>query len=444
MIFIPLIIYIVLIIGISIRINKKGDADSFLSSSRDRGTWSILLSKFAGAVSVSTFITYTAYAFEFGTGIVGLLIGITVGYAWFALWAAPNLNKLSAENNYITQGDFVKHQVGADKPAKYSNWISAFVQFFWVVLSIVGGAKLIEEVELMSYELAVALMIVVVAIYTMVSGLKAVLVTDIVQGLIIVVLIVIMGIGLMDGTSTSEILESTSSRIDVGGTIGFLLYGGLSVFALSDRYQLTFASKSPKTAKRGMFMALIPLFVVAGILLFVGLKVQLFFPDTDKDLAFITAIKSSLPTDLFPYLILMFFAGLMSTSDTAIFAVTSHLTWKKDAASKVKQIRILTLPILLIAGVIALFWRSILDITILGAGLRMLLSIPMIYLLLKRNSKNRSTNQKRIVFDAIVIGAVVGLLLGLSLFGADAKISILVLLLSLLGWLIGFFIARKK
>ena len=74
----------------------------------------------------------------------------------------------------------------------------------------------------------------------------------------------------------------------------------------------------------------------------------------------------------------------------------------------------------------------------------MLLSIPMIYLLLKRNSKNRSANQKRIVFDAIVIGAVVGLLLGLSLYGADAKIAVLVLLLSLLGWLVGFFVARKK
>lgn len=440
---ISLVVYIVLIIGISIFVNRKGDSSSFLSSSRDRGTWSILFSKFAGAISVTTFISYTAYAYEFGFGIFGLLFGIIVGYVLFGLWAAPKINELSSANAYVTQGDFVRHQVASKKEGNYSNWISALVQFFWIVMSVVGGAKIVSEFDLMSYEWAIILMIGVVGIYTVVSGFKAVIITDIVQAIIILILIVVVAYGMYSQFDISETLGAHQSKFDGGKAVGLLLYGGLSVFALSDRYQLTFAAKSPSAAKKGMLLSILPIVLVAFVLLLVGLLIQVSYPDLDKDVAFIYGVGAILPNTLFPALMVLFFAGLMSTSDTAIFAITSHISWSDEPDKKVKQIRWLTFPILIVAGVIAYFWRDIVDITVVGVGLRLLLSIPMLYLLIKTN-KNATAERKKKTFNTILIGSIIGFILGLNLFGADPKLAILVLLCSLIAWLLGFLLFRKK
>lgn len=437
-----LIIYIVLIIAISIFVNRKGDSNSFLSSSRDRGTWSILFSKFAGAISVTTFISYTAYAYEFGFGIFGLLVGIIVGYILFGAWAAPKINALSSANNYVTQGDFVRHQVASKKEGNYSNWISALVQFFWIVMSVVGGAKIVSEFDLMPYEWAIVSMVGVVGIYTIVSGFKAVIVTDVVQALIIIVLIVVVAFGMYSQFDIAATLDAHQSKFDGGKAFGLLLYGGLSVFALSDRYQLTFAAKSPGAAKKGMLLSILPIVLVAFVLLLVGLLIQVSYPDLDKDVAFIYGVSAILPNSLFPALLVLFFAGLMSTSDTAIFAITSHVAWSDEPTQKVKQIRWLTFPILIVAGVIAYYWRDIVDITVVGVGLRLLLSIPMLYLLIKTNKKDSALRKKR-VFNTILIGSISGFILGLILFGADPKLAILVLLLSLIAWFVGFLISRK-
>ena len=78
-------IYIIFIIGISYYFSKEATEEDYLISGRDRNTWHILASKFAGAIGVSTFITYTAYTYRFGaTGVLALLLGILVGYNLFA------------------------------------------------------------------------------------------------------------------------------------------------------------------------------------------------------------------------------------------------------------------------------------------------------------------------------------------------------------------------
>jgi len=59
-------IYVILIIGISYFYSRNGSDEDYLISGRNRNQWNILASKFAGAVGVSTFITYTSYTYKFG------------------------------------------------------------------------------------------------------------------------------------------------------------------------------------------------------------------------------------------------------------------------------------------------------------------------------------------------------------------------------------------
>lgn len=72
--FFLLFLYILSLLLISIFIGRKETSEDFLVSGRDRAWWIILASKFAGTVGVSWFITYAAYAYEFGWGVYIIIL----------------------------------------------------------------------------------------------------------------------------------------------------------------------------------------------------------------------------------------------------------------------------------------------------------------------------------------------------------------------------------
>ncbi len=420
--------YIVLLIGISIYISKSSSNEDFLIGGRNRNGLGILLSKFAGAIGVSTLITYTGYAYKFGWGLFAMSIGSVLGYLIFGLWAAPRIKRISLQGNFYTQGDLPAFITGNKKTSFITNSITSVVQFFWIVLSLVGGAKIIAFFDLFSYEIALLITTVVVLTYVLFSGFKAVLITDIIQAIIIICFLSILIyalIGLED--LTSILTTSTHENVQIGSIIGLVLYGGLSVFGLADRYQLCYAAKNEKSLKLGMGLAIIPVLMIAFLLLLIGVFIYNHNQSLDPDIVFIYAMQNFLNQSWLPLLLVLFFAGLMSTADTSIFAVASHTISSKSASKdkKVTSLRYATLLTVGVAFILAYFWRSIVDITIIGAALRMTLSVAMLYVINKKRNSGR--------FIASAIGGVLGLLIGLLIFGPKPTIAITVLIASLLG-----------
>jgi len=422
-------IYILLIWGVSYFFSRGATAEDYLISGRNRSSWQILASKFAGAVGVSTFITYTGYAYRFGFwGVFTLIIGILLGYNLFAFWAAPRVKRLSEEGHFYTQGDLTRHLTQSDTTALLTNGVTIIIQFFWILLSLVGGAKVIAFFDLLPYTTALLLTAAVVLGYVLLSGFKAVIITDMVQTVIILILLGIMVLMLMNG-QTIELEKLTSIQppevIKGGAIVGLLLYGTLSVFGLADRYQLCYAAENESALKRGMSLAVLPIIVVALLLMVVGLTVLAQNNALDHDNAFIYAMQQLLAPEWQPMLMVLFFAGLMSSADTNIFAVASHIAFSTSAKDKVRTTRLATIGVVVLATVVAFFWTSIVDITIVGAALRLTLAVPMIYII--RQGKNAGR------FVASVLGGILALVLGVMAFGADPKLALAVLLGSLLG-----------
>lgn len=79
------------------------------------------------------------------------------------------------------------------------------------------------------------------------------LVTDIFQVGIIFLFLVIILLPLFSSVNIADTLVVQNSTLSVGGFIGFLLYGTLSFFTLSDRYQLVYSAKTRKDASWGIF-----------------------------------------------------------------------------------------------------------------------------------------------------------------------------------------------
>lgn len=425
-------IYVLLIIGISYFYSKNGSDEDYLMSGRDRNEWNILASKFAGAVGVSTFITYTSYTYKFGpSGVLPLILGAMVGYSIFAFWAAPKIKQFSTiGKQFYTQGDLVRFITNNENTRLLTNSITIIIQFFWILLSLVGGAKVIAYFDLLSYETALIFTAVIVLLYILFSGFKAVIITDVFQSIIILILLAIIVYNVLSNDSFAIpdlIAAQPLEPIQTKDIIGLMLYGGLSVFGLADRYQLCYAAKDANAAKRGMSLALIPIVIVVLLLMFVGLSALKENNALDYDNAFIYAMQNLLSPSFYPVLLVLFFAGLMSSADTNIFAVASHtsLSFAPDTPNRVNNTRWITVLVVVLATGIAFFWQSIVDITIVGAAMRITIAIPMIYIISRGNNTGR--------FIASTLGGVIALGLGLAFFGATPRIVILVLLGSILG-----------
>lgn len=427
-------IYVVLIIGLSYFYSKNGSDEDYLISGRDRNEYNILASKFAGAVGVSTFITYTSYTYKFGPwGVLPLILGAVVGYSIFAFWAAPKIKQFSTiGQQFYTQGDLVRFITNNQNTSLLTNGITICIQFFWILLSLVGGAKVIAYFDLLSYEVALIFTALIILLYILFSGFKAVIITDVFQTIIILILLGIIVYNVLSNDSFSIpdlIAAQPLEPIQTKDIIGLMLYGSLSVFGLADRYQLCYAAKDVNTAKKGMSLALIPIILVVVLLMFVGLSALKQNNTLDYDNAFIYAMQNLLSPSFYPVLLILFFAGLMSSADTNIFAVASHtsLSIAPNAPNKVQNTRWITIFTVLLATSIAFFWKSIVDITIVGAAMRITIAIPMIYIISRGNNTGR--------FIASTLGGVLALALGLFLYGAQPRIVLLVLLGSILGLL---------
>lgn len=424
-------IYIIFIIGLSYYFSKGATEEDYLISGRDRNTWHILASKFAGAIGVSTFITYTAYTYRFGAmGVLALLLGILVGYNLFAFWAAPKVKQLSLQGKFYTQGDLVQFCTNNPQTALFTNAVTIIIQFFWVLLALVGGAKTIAYFGILSYSSALLATAAVILVYVLLSGFKAVIITDVVQTFIILIFLVLIVYSLFtqNETAFSTLLQAQpNEKLKLGSVIGLLLYGALSVFGLADRYQLCYAAKDVRSLKRGMSLAVLPIILLAALLMGIGLIALTTNPNLDYDNAFIHVMQTMLDNSLQPLLLVLFFAGLMSSADTNIFAVASHLSLNNRDNNSIRNTQISIAVVVVLASLIAFFWTSIIDITIVGAALRLTIAVPMIYIL--RGGQNSSRFISSTILGFIALGA------GILITGAKPTLALFVLLGTLLGLL---------
>lgn len=428
--------YIIALIGISFYLSRHEGKEDFLIANRNRKWWAIAFSKFAGAIGIGYFIAYTGYAYKYGLGVYLVLLGSVTGYFLFGLWAVPRIYAQSQKKHFYTQGDFVENATQSNPCKKLTNIISNVILFGWLMTSIIGGAKIISHFELMSYEMALAITIIGVLVYVSLAGFKAVLATDIIQSIIILTLISMLTYIIIGNVGVTEILSAQTGTVDIPTALGFFLFGVLAIFSFGNFYQLVYAAKSKRNAVIGIMSSVAPIIMVATLLLMLGMYMLLKMPNIDPDLVFLSALQNYVPEHLLPAGIVLFFAGLMSSADTNIFAIATHHVLTKKSKQPVRDIRITMFILCAAAAVIGYFFRDVVDVTILTCAMSLLLSVPMIYLIKGGKSAYR--------FIGATTGSIIGLSVGLVLVGIEPTLLLPTLLFSLIGLAYNGQFLRKK
>lgn len=378
--YIFLSVYVIVLFLISYFISRKQTDEDFFISGRNRSGWQILLSKFASAIGAGYFITYTGFAYEYGFGVFALLLGIALGYLFFAYWAAPRIASGSKEKKFYTIGHFVFDKTGSKTSMYLADIFSSGILFAWLTVGIIGGAKIINYFGFLPYNIAVVITSLVILGYILMAGYKAVILTDIIQSIIIFALLIIVTFGIVGSENISNILSVNTGSPDIGVIVGFLLFGLLSVFSYSDRYQLAYAADNERGLKHGLGLAIIPIILVATLLLLIGMFMAQRTMGLDTGLVFTEALAQFLSPKILPFAIVLFFAGIMSSADTNVYAISSHYVLSRNNRS-IKSIRHSTVWLMVIVSLIAILFPDIVKVSLVAGAVSLTLSSAMIYIL---------------------------------------------------------------
>ncbi len=206
---IMLVILGVVWIGLGVYWGRKArNMDGFMLAGRNVGL--ALGAATAMATWITSNTTMLAPQFALELGIWGMLAYSTASFG--LLLFAPLAKRVRAimPSGY-TSGDFIRLRYG--KGAWYFFLaISIFYSFTWLISMGMAGGILLNALAGISYQVGMTVILLVCVVYTLFGGLFAVIGTDFIQSLIILVGIVIVGFAVIDhsdvGTVHQHVMEN--------------------------------------------------------------------------------------------------------------------------------------------------------------------------------------------------------------------------------------------
>ena len=187
---IPLVLYFILIMGIALwgsrtagkRSDTKGFMEEYFIGSRSMGGFVLAMAIITTYTSASSFVGGPGVAYNVGLGWI-LLSMIQVPTAFLTLGVLGKRFALIARRtDAVTITDFIRARYGSDAVVILASL--ALLVFFMasMLAQFIGGARLFESITGYSYQTGLLIFGFTVVVYTTVGGFRAVVLTDTIQG----------------------------------------------------------------------------------------------------------------------------------------------------------------------------------------------------------------------------------------------------------------------
>ena len=176
---------------------KVSTLSDYLVAGRNLGGWLVALSFYATFMSTNTFIGAAGKSYDVGlVWCIGIVVygGLCI-VSWFVV--APRFVPLTREYGSLTVADFLGYRYESLLMRRVAAAIIVVASIIYLVAIYKGSALALTGVLSMEYELAVAAIFVVVTAYTLAGGFQSVVLTDAVQGTLMVVGAVGMAVALL-------------------------------------------------------------------------------------------------------------------------------------------------------------------------------------------------------------------------------------------------------
>lgn len=448
-------VVILAIVFIGVRGTKKVSVEEFLVGGRSVPAWLLGFTIAAGVLGGGVLLVFSEYAYKYGLAALCITGGLALG-ALLLIPIALRYKKLADSQGFYSLPDLFRYEWG-----KTTGSLSAVVVFIWTVgfilMQLIAAGLLVSAMIGVDYWYGVIGAAVVVASYLIVGGFKSVIITDFLQYIaLLVILLVIMpsALGSIDWTTTL----AHAATIDPAEAIAFFVLGALNIVVSADLWQRIYAAKSVRDAKRGVFLAAI-LIMLGGLLLMIPAFAAGFDVGVgNAQSALVGALALYTPRAILGLGLVAVLMAVVSTLDTMVFVLglsVSHditvQTFGKSIKSRVTVARISMITALVIGSLVALFYSNLLNVGIAISAFGLILAPALIisrtkWRFLKWRGEwrfNRGATQGGLLLGLIcAVALIVGELTIHNVLTPESALSVLGA--SILGSIVGGMIYKHR
>lgn len=384
-IIIMFILYLALMLAIGVVAFKRtSNTSDYYLGGRSLGKWVVSISAQASDMSGWLLMGLPGAAYLSGLEAGWIALGLAIGtYFNWKLVAKRLRNYTEVCGNSITIPQFLGNRYRDEKHT--INLISAlFILIFFLVYTasgFVSGAKLFSTVFNIDYTVALIIAVLVVVSYTLAGGFFAVCWTDLVQGILMFMAIVIVPVAAVESmgglSATLSNINSTNpqlldafttsdgSKVALMSVVSSLAWG-LGYFGQPHILIRFMGIKNAEEIKHSRKIAMVWVVFSLMAAVLVGLLGRVYLSEdlsaTAGETVYIKMVLSIFPTIFAGIFLAAILAAIMSTADSQLLVTASAITEdfyktqiRKNASDKELMIvsRLTVVIVAVIAAVIA-------------------------------------------------------------------------------------------
>jgi len=309
--------------------SRTADEEDFLVAGREVGPFVGAATFSASQMSAGTFVGAFGIHYLLGVGFIWAWVGIWTGWLVSLVAVAPQLRRFGE----MTVPDFVAARYPNDGAGgDYSRALAALliVVVYTVFLSaqIKAGSLIFQFLLGIPEVVGMVTMIVIAIVYTAVGGMRASVLTDFFQAVIMgigaviavpVALFYIGGVGAINGLLGSLDPSLVGQSFSTGNLVGFMSAFALSKAAAPRDISRAYTMRDEQTVRRAILIALVfQLFIALSVAL-LGVTVRVMFPElSTADFAVLVLSMNVLGPLLGGILVVAVFSAILSTIDSVL------------------------------------------------------------------------------------------------------------------------------
>lgn len=336
--------------------NKSKKLSDYFLAGRGLGSWVTAMSAQASDMSGWLLMGLPGAAYATGMGNYWIAIGLAIGTILNWAFVAKPLRRFTEVcGDSITIPQYFQNRFKSDSPVV--RMVCAVVIFIFFLVyttsAFVSGGKLFQVVfnidpnnDVYS-KAAIVISALIIVTYTFFGGFNAVAWTDLIQGLLMVITIVILPIALIANTPdfSAEMLANTPKLVAEGAnTGGFMsMVSGRSAVSIISDLAWAFgyfgmphilvrfmAIKDTKEVKKSGIIAVVWVLISLTAAVLVGVLGRAYLDShnaildaASRELIFITTVKRLFPSFLGGIFLSAVLASIMSTADSQLLVTAS-------------------------------------------------------------------------------------------------------------------------
>ena len=331
--------FIALVIGISLYASRReSTTEDYFLAGRNLSWWLIGFSLIASNISSEHFVGMAGRGFELGLAIASYEWMAAVTLVVTALFFLPKFLKAGI----YTMPEYLEYRYDAATRAIMAAFMMLAYVFVALASVLYAGSLALEAIFGIDLTVGIWLIGITAGIYTIYGGLSAVVYSDLLQGLVLLlggILVTILGFQALGGVE--PFMDAAGDKLHtvlpwnhgempwvavfVGGLwIPNLFYWGLNQFIT----QRTLAARNLAEGQRGMFLAAGLKLLIPFVIVFPGIMAASLFPEKigQADQAYAIMIRELLPVGLTGLMFAALFGAVMSSLDSMLNSAATIFT----------------------------------------------------------------------------------------------------------------------